>query len=324
MADEDGDSLTVIDAATNAVLTTLKGIEEPHNVQVSRDGAAVYAVSGSDDLLVVVEATTFAVRAIAPTGPAPAHVVEAPNGKVYVTNAGDGTVSVYQGRQLQPVGRITLGGMPHGLRASGDGSVIVVANTSAGALDVINPVTDTSAGRVPVGPGPAQVAVTGDGRYAYAGVTKPSAVVKVDLESRSVVATAQVPNAPVQLYLTPDDRSVVSANQGTEDAPGHTASVIDTQTMTVRSTVTAGSGPHGVIIDPAGTRAWVTNTYDDTVSVIDLATSSVVATIRVGEEPNGVSYSARLPAGGGSLPTTLNIPAPSSGSETESGNSHGH
>ena len=89
------DSITVIDAATNAVTMTLTGIKAPHNIQVARDGAVVYAVS-SAGVVVAIDPTTYRVSATAPTGAQPAHVIEAPNGKVYVTNSGDGTVSVYQ------------------------------------------------------------------------------------------------------------------------------------------------------------------------------------------------------------------------------------
>lgn len=328
VADEAGDSLTVIDAATDKVVTTLTGIEAPHNVQVGHDGATVYAVSGADNVVLAIDAATYNVTATAPTGPAPAHVIEATgiagNDKVYVTNSGDGTVSVYRAPELQPARRITVGGMPHGLRAADDGSVIAVANTMAGALDVIDPATDTVLGSVPVGAKPAQVAVTADGRYAYAGTTGPSAVVKVDLDARTVVATAPVPSDPVQLYLTPDEGTVISANQGTREAPGDTASLIDTAAMTVRSTATTGSGPHGVVVDTAGTRAWVTNTFDDTVSVIDLSTASVLATTATGAGPNGVSYSQRPPPGDASPTVTLDIPAPAAGGAENQPDHHGH
>ncbi|KUH64997.1 hypothetical protein AU184_02605 [Mycolicibacterium novocastrense] len=323
VANEDGDSMTVIDASTNAVIATLDGIEEPHNVQVGAGGDTVYAVSGSENLLVAIDAATFAVAATAPTGAEPAHVIEA-NGKVYVTNAADGTVSVYRSPGLQPTGRITLGGMPHGLRPAGDGSVIVVANTMAGALDVIDPATDTLLGSAPVGRGPAQVAVTADGRYAYTGISEPSSVAKVDLATRTVVGTAPTPTSPVQVFLTPDGETVVSADQGTRDRPGNTASVIDTRSMTVRSRVDTGSGPHGVVIDDTGTRAWVTNSYSDTVSVIELATSSVGATVRTGAEPTGISYSVRRPAPGASTTTTLKVPEPATSNRKEPSNDHGH
>lgn len=309
VADEDGNSLTVLDAATNTVATTLTGLNVPHNVQVGNDDATVYASNNGSNTVVAIDAATYQIRATAPTGPDPAHVIEAPNGKVYVANSGDGTVSVYQSRSLQPLGRIEIGGMPHGLRAAADGSVIVVANHTAGALNLIDPRTDRVLGAVPVGTGPAQVAVTADGRFAYTGTTQPPSVVKVDLSAREVVGTVAVSAPPVQLYLTPDEATVISADQGTREAPGHAASLIDTATMTVRATVATGAGPHGVVIDSAGTRAWITNSYDNTVSVVDLASQAVLATIPVGTGPNGISYSPRPPsASAATIP--LNIPAP--------------
>jgi len=328
VADEGADSLTVLDTATNTVVTTVTGVKKPHNVQVGRDGASAYTVSGANQVMAI-DAATYTIKGVASTGSAPAHVIEAPNGKVYVTNADDGTVSVYQGPGLIPVGRIDLGGMPHGLRPAAGGSVIVVANTTADRLDLIDPTTDQSTGAVPVGRGPLQVAVTADGRYAYSGIAEPPAVVKVDLISRTVVGSARVPTAPVQLYLTPDEKTVLSADQGTSDKPGNTLSVIDTAAMTVRGTVGTGSGPHGVVIDTSGTRAWVTNIFDNTVSVIDLTNLSALATIAVGKEPNGVSYSPRPPAVPTAATITLDVPALAPRAEDDPGpqpndEHHGH
>lgn len=320
VANEGADSLSVVDAATNAVVSTLEGIQAPHNVQLSSDGDTAYAVSGSTNRVVAIDTASYAVHAVADTGPGPAHVIEAPNGKVYVTNAGDGTVSVYRAAALTPVTSIDLGGMPHGLRAAADGSVIVVANTMAGRLDLIDPTTDAPRGSVPVGSEPLQVAVTADGRHAYSSVTEPPSVVKVDLMTQKVVGSTDVPTPPVQLYLTPDESAVVSADQGTAEAPGRTVSVIDTEAMVPRGTVDAGAGPHGVVIDNDATRAWVTNTFDDTVSAIDLGDLSVSATIAVGHEPNGISYSPRPPAAGAPVTTTLNLPAP----EHQPTHGHGH
>ncbi|MCV7151827.1 hypothetical protein [Mycolicibacterium pyrenivorans] len=328
VADEGADSLTVLDAATNTVVTTVKGVQKPHNVQVGRDGVSAYAVSGATNQVVAIDAATYTIKGVASTGPAPAHVIEAPNGKIYVTNAGDGTVSVYRGPGLTPVGRIDLGGMPHGLRSADGGGMIVVANTMAGRLDLIDPTADRSVGAIPVGRGPLQVAVTADGRYAYSGVAEPPSVVKVDLGSRSVTGSARVPAAPVQLYLTPDEKTVLSADQGNSDNPGNTMSVIDTEAMTVRGTASTGSGPHGVVVDTSGARAWVTNTFDDTVSVIDLSNLSAPATVAVGKEPNGISYSPRPPAAPTAATATLDVPAPPPHAEDDSGqqpsDGHGH
>lgn len=325
VADESGNSLSVIDAATHSVATTLTGIAGPHNVQVGPGGTVVYATSGAG-LVVAIDPTTYRVIASAPTGPHPAHVVEAPNGKVYVTNTGDGTESVYQKKGLVPAGRITLGGMPHGLRPAAGGSVIVVANMMDAALDLIDPATDTSLGSVAVGTSPLQVAVSADGRYAYTGLSDPPSVVKVDLSTRTVIGHVPVPNSPVQLSLSPDEKTVLSADQGSKAAPGNTLSVIDTTTMTARATIPTGSGPHGVVIDPSGHWAWVTNSFDNTVATIDLTALAVAATTTVGNGPNGISYATAPPAPAPAPTNSLTITAPptAEGSAQTPHSEHGH
>lgn len=325
VAEEGDNSLTVLDAARNVVATTLTGLAGPHNVQIGHDGHTVYATS-SANMVVAIDTKTYQVAAAAATGPSPAHVIEARNKKIYVTNSGDGTVSVYQGADLQQIGRIDVGGTPHGLRSAADGSVIVIADPVTGTVELIDPGTDQVTGSIAVGSGPAQVAVSSDGRYAYTGTTEPPAVVKVDLTSRTVVGSVAVPTAPVQLYLTPDESTVISADQGTREAAGHTVSLIDTTAMTLLRAVSTGAGPHGVVIDPTGTHAWVTNSYDDTVSVIDIPTQSVMATIPVGMGPNGISYSPRPPAPSGAA-IALNIPAlPATSADDPQppSNHHGH
>lgn len=98
--------------------------------------------------------------------------------------------------------------------------------------------------------------------------------------------------------------------------------------MTVRASLDTGTGPHGVVIDPTGVRAWVTNTYDNTVSVVDLTALSVSPALPVGQGPSGISFSPRPPTAVGAPTATLTIPAPSTpaSSQTSSSapNGHGH
>ena len=59
--------------------------------------------------------------------------------------------------------------------------------------------------------------------------------------------------------------------------------------QTVSTTVGVGSRPSGVAVNPAGTRAYVTNNGGNSVSVIDTATNLVTATVTVGSYPFGVA-----------------------------------
>ena len=60
------------------------------------------------------------------------------------------------------------------------------------------------------------------------------------------------------------------------------------------ATIAVGGGPGSVAVNPAGTRAYVTNSGSDTVSVVDTATNTVVATPPVGDASGAVAIN---PAG---------------------------
>jgi YVTN family beta-propeller protein len=308
VANEQGDSISVLDARSAKVITTLTGVDQPHNVQAAMD--AVYLVSGSGNRVAAVEPGSYALGASASTGTAPAHVIAA-GGKVYVTSAGQGTVDVYRGKGLTTLGSIRLGGMPHGLRASKDGALLAVANMDGRSVDLINAKTGRKSASIPVGGPAVQVAVDTTGAYVYASVSEPASVVKIETRTRKVVRRVTVPSPPVQVYLSDDGKTLVSADQGDERAPGRTASIITTGDMKVKNSVRVGKGPHGVVFDEAAKTAWVTNMYDDTVSVIDLARAKVIATVAVGDAPNGISFSPQSPQ---SAPTaTIPLPMPGAG-----------
>ncbi len=74
----------------------------------------------------------------------------------------------------------------------------------------------------------------------------------------------------------------------------NSVSVIDTSTNTVTATVTVGTNPYGVAVNPAGTRVYVSNRNSNSVSVIDTSTNTVTATVTVGTNPRGVAVN---PAG---------------------------
>jgi YVTN family beta-propeller protein len=57
----------------------------------------------------------------------------------------------------------------------------------------------------------------------------------------------------------------------------------------VTATVLVGTNPFAVAITPDGTRAYVTNSADNSVSVIDTASNTVTATVAVGTNPTGVA-----------------------------------
>lgn len=297
VANEHGDSLSVIDTGTNQVVATLKGIPGPHNVQVAPDGKSVWAVSGHENLAVAIDATTYQMRGTVSTGKEPSHIVLTPDGKrAYVTNSGDNTVTVIDVAAMKVVATIPVGSYPHGLRPSPEGRWVAVANMKGATISLIDTATNQQVADIPVGQTPVQVGFDPSGEFLYVSLNAENAVAKVDVAARKLVGKAGVGGGPVQVFVAPDGQTLLVANQGTADQPSTTVSVLDTASFTVLTTVETGQGAHGVVIDPSGTHAYITNLYGNDVAVLALSTRKVVGRIAVGDTPNGVSFAPQAPA----------------------------
>jgi YVTN family beta-propeller protein len=312
VADEDGDTVSVIDAASFRKVGSVAVGRGPHNVQVSPDGRLAWVTNNgakpaeqpahqgmakSDHEATAtagevwaIDTATDGVVAKVPVGMHPAHVVLTPDGRfAYVTNGGENTVSVVDTSAQRVVATIAVGAYPHGVRISPDGTQAYVANLKGGTVSVIDTQTRKEVARIAAGKGPAQVGFTPDGRLAFVSLSQENSVAVIDPVARKVVRKLPVGTVPIQVYATPDSRTLLVANQGTRKKPGKSVSVIDLETFKTANTVETGAGAHGVVVDREGRYAYVTNIYANSVAVLDIRDRKVVATVSVGKGPNGIS-----------------------------------
>jgi YVTN family beta-propeller protein len=184
--------------------------------------------------------------------------------------------------------------------------LIAVANMRGGSVSLIDAVSLTVSTTVDVGVGPVQVAFTPGGETLYVTLNGEDAVVAVNIATQAVVGKAAVGDGPVQVYVTPDESLVLVANQGSEDLPGTTLSFVDAVKLVELDAVETGQGAHGVVVEPSGRYAYVTNLYNDNLSVVDLVARQVETTVPTGISPNGVSFSPLTPTG--DVKTEIAIP----------------
>jgi len=308
-ANEQGDSLTVVDAATSAVVATLSGIAGPHNIQISPDGQTAWAVSGHEGLAVAISAQDFTLLGTAPVGNAPAHIIISQDGATaYVSNSDDNTVTVLDTATFSTRATIPVGAFPHGLRASPDGQWVAVANLRGDTVSLIDTATLSLIATIAVGAGPVQVAFAPDGATLYVTLNGENAVAAVDLATQTVIGKATVGKGPVQVYVTPDSSLILVANQGSAEAPGTTLSFVDAVTLTEVDAIETGQGAHGVVVEPSGRYAYVTNLFSNTLTIVDLANRTIAATTPTGASPNGVSFSPLSPGTGPAIEVVLPLP----------------
>jgi YVTN family beta-propeller protein len=314
VANEEANTVSVLDAKSFKMLRTIAVGREPHNVQVSPDGKLAWVTSNGEVLksseaeghkgmpkgehaamggrgeVWAIDTASDGVVAKVAVGRHPAHVVLTPDSRfAYVTNGGENTVSVVDTGARRVVATVPVGAYPHGIRISPDGREAYVANLKGGTVSVIDTASQKQVAQIPAGRAPAQVGFTRDGRLAFVSLSGESKVAVIDPARRKVIATVPVGTVPIQLYATPDSRTLLVANQGTRKKPGTSVSVIDLESFKVAKTIETGPGAHGVVVDREGRYAYVTNIYANSVSVLELKDRKVVATVPVGKGPNGIS-----------------------------------
>src|SRR3990172_3854398 len=264
VANENANSISVIDASTFEVLTTTPTGPEPHNLEVSPDGRFVWvtkagemrkgdhaAMEADSNSAWAIRTSDGGVAAKIPVGEHPAHVTVLPSGRLaFVSNSEPGTVSIIDTATVKVVKTVKVGNWPHGMRASPDGRIVAVANVKSDTVSLIDVQTLEVGTAIPVGRAPVQVGFLPDGKTLYVSLRDENAVAIVNIARRGVDAKVKVGPGPIQLYATPDGRYVYVANQGTEQTPGDAVSVIDAQRRRVVKTIRVGKGAHGVVITP--------------------------------------------------------------------------
>jgi YVTN family beta-propeller protein len=298
---DEGGSITKIDAETNQVESTIEIDGTVHNVQVSPDGKILgativpkmgHAHGDSMDMpgtAMFLDTTTNEVLKTVEVGNHPAHIVFTEDGKyALVTNNEDNTVIVIDAVSFDVINTIGTGKGPHGFRISSDSLTAYIANMSEDTVSVINLETMKEDKKIKVGPSPVTTAISSDGKTLIATLNSENALAIVNLENDQV-DVVPVGNGPAQVYLDGNNEFAYVANQGTEEAPSNTVTVVDINTKKVTATIETGKGSHGVVTSLDNKLLYVTNMFEDTVSVVDTEQNKVIETIKVGETPNGIS-----------------------------------
>ncbi len=118
----------------------------------------------------------------------------------------------------------------------------------------------------------------------------------------TVVATINVGVTPCGMAVTPDNQYLYVANNNnyaveynsTGPVNADSVSVIDLSTNEVITTIvdTSFAEPYTISINPAGTKAYVSNSNSSTITIIDIATNTVTGTITGFDGPSGMAISA--------------------------------
>lgn len=256
----------------------------PTNVTISSNGGRAWAVVNGEVELIDISNSTPTVAAVIPVGSNPTLIAASADGKrAYVTNTGDGTVSIIEtGTTGKPtVTTVAVGSNPTGIAVNSNGTRAFVANTGSGTVTIIDyaplpfglPSTPKVT-TVSVGPGPTSVATNSAGTVAY--VTNSSgntvSIIKDNGYGTPTVTSAQVSASPTSVKTSDTGSTAIVYSQG------GVVSIINASGATPQVTQVPGThisyvdDPGFIAMSADGTTAFVTEHDANRVAIINTAT----------------------------------------------------
>jgi YVTN family beta-propeller protein len=293
-----GDSVNVIDVATDRILTSIQVGKRPHGIAAPASQDVLWVTAEEEDQLVLVDLRKEAVVARYPVGHRPNEIDVSADGRyVYVPVLRDGKYEVFDTVERKIVARISTDGFPHNTAISPDGRWVYLAPMDRGGVE-IDPeqlraagvpmsfnekiyVVDASSREVvttiPLADAPRPIAVHPSGDRLFVNRDGLLGFEVVDLAARRVVATAKyeltreeraTPSRSHGIVATPDGREVWSTDINNRAV--HVFDVTATEPRHVARLAT-GATPTWLTITPDGKTVYVANAGDDTMSVYDVA-----------------------------------------------------
>lgn len=311
-----GDSVHVIDPATNKVVQVIKGIEAAHGINFAPDGTRVYISNEADSTLDVVDRKAGKITKKVPLSGHPNNIAVTKDGsRVIVAIAENvGALDFIDTASLSRAKTIPVNGRQHNVYVTPDGKYSVSGSTRTGVISVVDVQTEQPAWEVKLDAGirPMTFEANPDGstRRIYAQLSNFNGFAVVDFAGRKEVERIKLPDDPTGFGVL--ENRLGSPSHGIGVAPdGKTLWVtsLSANAVFVYSlpelkfqghvalpelnlkgfSRSLGALPNWVTFTPDSKLIYVSNSGIKSVSAINTSAMKIVANIPVGEVPKRIN-----------------------------------
>ena len=304
-----GDSIHVIDPATNKVVQEIKGIEAAHGIDFSPDGTRVYVSNEVDRTLDVIDRKSGRTVAKVKLSGHPNNIATTKDGaRVFVGIAEEpGALDIIDAASLKLAKSIPVKGRLHNVYVTPDDKFAVTGSIRGKIITVIDLATDQIAWELKLDEGvrPMTIEAAPDGstRRIYAQLSNLNGFAVIDFAARKEVARITLPDngfgaaerrleSPSHgIGVAPDGKTLwvtsIAANAvfaySLPDLKLLGEAALPALKLPGRSPISAV--PNWVTFTPDSRLLYITNAAQRSVSVIDTGSFKLVATVPVGEVP---------------------------------------
>ena len=312
-----GDTIHIIDPATNKVVGKIEGTEATHGITVAPDGSRIYISEEADFTVDVIDGKTLKIVKKIPLSGNPNLIDITPDGKsIYVAIAltyndlsafpkvqanGTGGVDVIDTVSLTKVKTIAMKGGVHDLNVTPDGKFVIVGNARGGKANVMTVVdtkTNDIAWTMPMDPAPSPMAVSknpdGSTKSIFTQNGRDNGFQVVDFATRKITNTVKLPDITDRAQVPLRTAGGIARHHGhpgSEDPVGQQQVqqrplfVLTPRFEALGSRPAWRQGAGWMTITPDGKTAYVANEHTNDTSVVDIKSMKETARIPVGFAP---------------------------------------
>ncbi|NDQ56490.1 MAG: hypothetical protein GZ088_05370 [Acidipila sp.] len=305
-----GDTVDVIDPATNSVVQVIRGVETPHGVNFSSDGSRVYISNEAENALDVVDRKSGAILNKIPLSGRPNNLAVTKDGRVLVGIwATPGAVDIVDTVSLKRVRSIPLNSSVHNVYVTPDGKYAASGSIEGQVLTIIDLQSEKVIGEIKFDSGvrPMTFETNADGSTSriFVQLSGFNGFAVVDFARREEVARIKLPDQPGGfgiaegrlgtpshgIGVAPDGKSLwvnsTAANAVfAYSLPGLTLiGHVDLPLVHPLGRTPTGAVPEWITFTPDSRRLYISDSAARAVSVIDVKTLTQIAVVPVGEVP---------------------------------------
>jgi gliding motility-associated-like protein len=298
-----GTGVSVINAATNSVISTIHTGQSTGGVCASPDGGTIYVTNLGLNTVSVISTASNSVTATINVPSGPMGITVSPDGsKIYVANENAGSVSVINAATNTVIATIPVGSYPYGIAVSPGGSEVYVTNSNSQSVSVINTATNMVTATITVGKNPIGVTVSPDGSRVYIVNENSNSVTVINAANNAIITTISVGSFPECAAISPNGSRLYVTNSG-----DNSVTIINATSDAVIGTIAVGTLPFGICFNGDGSLLYVANLGTNNVSVINTTTNTVTATIAVGSVSQSIGNFVINGTGCAGQPATFTI-----------------
>lgn len=292
--------LSIVDVATNKVVTRVPTGANPHEVAVSADGRLAYVADYGNQTpgttLTVIDLTTRkAVKTVKLPGLTRPHGIVERGGKLYFTAETSESVARYDPAADKIDWQASTGQkLSHMLAVAPDGKTLYTANIGSDTVTAVA-IPSGRTTQIPTGKGPEGIALSPDGKTVWAANRGDGTVSVIDTATSRVVKTLPAGKLPIRAAFTPDGKRVLIS-----DPVSGELHVYDAAKQELEQAFPVGAGGMAIVVTPDSGTAYIALRNTGNIAIVDLKVLKVTGKIEgVGMVPDGMAWSERKPAGAG-------------------------